>query len=79
MLAALLTLPYGLVAYLGIYPAFAVARILVTGLPGATGDTNDRWTQAVSTPINMVTFAIAALATLLMLDALLARRTGARC
>lgn len=68
VLAALVTVPYGLVAFVAMYPAFAVARLVVDLVTTASGADDDRLTQVVATPLSMAVFGAAAIASLRLFE-----------
>jgi hypothetical protein len=73
--AVLLTLPLGLAAVVGVYLAYGFAVQLVTALSsgGPESQITDR-TFLVTGPINVALFAAAAIANVLILRSVLARR-----
>ena len=78
VLATVLTFPFGLAASVALYPAWAIARMIVDVGTNTSGTDNDRLTQIVATPINMVIFGAAAFSSLRLLENVMVRRLRRR-
>lgn len=78
VLAAVLTFPFGLAAFVALYPAWAIARMIVDVGTNTSGADNDRLTQIVATPISMVVFGVAAISSLRLLENVMVRPSRRR-
>ena len=69
LLATLVTLPLGAVAFASVYVAYGLTSQLVAVVIGENGDRHDRVTRIIVAPIYVVLFAAAALVDLWLFDA----------